>query len=471
MALNWQGTWSPYTTYQIEDVVFYLTASYVALDINTNVAPTQNNLGSYWTPFAVGARGPQGPQGATGAASTVPGATGATGATGAAGQGFTWRNAYSSLNTYNAYDCVSYGGSSYICIANGVIGVAPGTDISKWNTLVQTSGSGVSSFNGRSGAVVPTSGDYSYEEISGTPAPSLPLTGGILSGDTAMATGSAVYFNGSLTDFNWGIAVAPTDNSGWFTTSHSTNTLKIVHGLGTNDGFAIGGTGSIAFLEIDHEGTVYLSQDAHIAGALVVGNSLQAVNTFIQGQIHLSENLYDMDSQPGTVGQVLTSVNGGTLWANPTPIPAGSETGGLQYNAGSGIMGGTIGITTDGENTITSTAVSGTMVLTNNSLSISTSGNTVVVNSGALDLSGSNAHIRPNSDVAGTVVLLSGQTSVNHPFSVSYGSAPIVVVTAAAGAWDTFTKFWVGTSTGSFTLFVDHAPSGNYTFNYIVMGS
>ena len=71
MVLNWQGTWSPYSTYQVGDVVFYLTASYVALDINTNVAPTQSSLGVYWTPFAVGQVGAQGPQGPRGLNSTT----------------------------------------------------------------------------------------------------------------------------------------------------------------------------------------------------------------------------------------------------------------------------------------------------------------------------------------------------------------------------------------------------------------
>jgi len=142
MILNWQGTWSPYSTYQVGDVVFYLTASYIALDINTNTAPIQNTLGVYWSPFAVGATGPQGPQGVAGQVSTIHGPTGASGSqgdTGVAGQGFTWRNTWSSANIYNVYDCVYYtDGNSYICIATNVT-ATPGTDISKWNILAGAS--------------------------------------------------------------------------------------------------------------------------------------------------------------------------------------------------------------------------------------------------------------------------------------------------------------------------------------------
>jgi hypothetical protein len=141
MALNWRGPWSAGSTYQIDDVVFYITASYVAVDINTDQAPTQLNIGSIWETFAVGAQGAQGVQGIQGVQGVqgVQGIQGATGSTGLAGQGFTWRNAWSSSTTYNAYDCVSYGGSSYICVANSVLNVTPGTDITKWNTMAQVS--------------------------------------------------------------------------------------------------------------------------------------------------------------------------------------------------------------------------------------------------------------------------------------------------------------------------------------------
>ncbi len=44
------------------------------------------------------------------------GSTGATGAQGATGQGFTYRNGYNGGTTYNAYDVVTFGGSSYVAL-------------------------------------------------------------------------------------------------------------------------------------------------------------------------------------------------------------------------------------------------------------------------------------------------------------------------------------------------------------------
>lgn len=51
--------------------------------------------------------------------------------------------------------------------------------------------SGVTSFNGRSGAVTPQSGDYSYSQITGTPT----IPGGVKKGTTrAGATDTTLYF-------------------------------------------------------------------------------------------------------------------------------------------------------------------------------------------------------------------------------------------------------------------------------------
>jgi hypothetical protein len=131
-----------------------------------------------------------------------------------------------------------------------------------------------------------------------------------------------------------------------------------------------------------------------------------------------------------------------------------------------------------GGNSITVPDAGGIQISTGNSQSITlnASGGDIIANAPLfvdqrLDLSNGNAHIVPNTDNAGTVTILAGQTSILHNFDVSYGSTPIVVVTPAAGTWDTFTKFWVSAVGGSFTLFVDAAPAGNYTFNYIVMGN
>lgn len=183
--LNWRGNWQSGATYQVNDVTFYGGSSYVAIDINTDAPPNGGYIGTKWAIFAASVTGQQGiqgiqgtpgvtafvvgPQGATGltgnlgprgltgpagttgatgvqgplGATGATGLTGATGATGVAGQGFVWRNTWSSLISYNAYDCVSYSdGNSYICIANGVLDVTPPGHTDDWDILVEATGLG-----------------------------------------------------------------------------------------------------------------------------------------------------------------------------------------------------------------------------------------------------------------------------------------------------------------------------------------
>ncbi len=72
-------------------------------------------------------RGPQGVQGVKG----DTGATGAKGDTGAAGAvGVTPRGLWSSLNSYNVSDLVTWGGSSYWCTTARSAGQAPPTGTS-----------------------------------------------------------------------------------------------------------------------------------------------------------------------------------------------------------------------------------------------------------------------------------------------------------------------------------------------------
>lgn len=145
------------TTYQVNDVAFYQGGSYIAVNINTNNPPSVGTTNAFWAPFALngaigptGSAGPQGADGETGeqgpqgeigpnggAGATGPtGNTGATGPTGPTGPGFVWRNSWSSSVTYNSMDCVAYtNGSSYVCIATGVLNVTPPSDNTKWNIL------------------------------------------------------------------------------------------------------------------------------------------------------------------------------------------------------------------------------------------------------------------------------------------------------------------------------------------------
>jgi hypothetical protein len=169
MSLNWRGAWASGQTYQVNDVVFYLTASYIALEINTSIAPTLLNLGTTGAAFAVGQTGAQGPQGATGITGPTgsTGATGATGSTGATGQGFMWRNAYSNTFSYNAYDCVSYtDGNSYICIADGIINIPPGLSSppGPWDILAHGStGVGVLPLTSGQPTTTPAYGTTAYD--------------------------------------------------------------------------------------------------------------------------------------------------------------------------------------------------------------------------------------------------------------------------------------------------------------------
>ena len=147
MNLTWRGTYAATSTYQVGDLAFLNGSSYISLAIQTGVAPT--NIAS-WSVFAqAGSIGPQGPvgvsgnrgqqglQGATGIQGIEgpQGIQGPAGAPGATGQGLTWRNTYDAAITYNAYDCVSFHNSAYICITDDVSGQEPDTSPTAWNVL------------------------------------------------------------------------------------------------------------------------------------------------------------------------------------------------------------------------------------------------------------------------------------------------------------------------------------------------
>jgi hypothetical protein len=123
-TLNWTGMWSGTNTYNVGDAVSYLGSSYVAAAANTDVTP--NNNPTAWNLLAAaGAVGPQGSAGINGASgSGVP-------------QGLNWRGAYSTLTSYNAYDCVSFNNSSYICTRNGVLNLEPDSNPAYWGVLCE----------------------------------------------------------------------------------------------------------------------------------------------------------------------------------------------------------------------------------------------------------------------------------------------------------------------------------------------
>ena len=52
-------------------------------------------------------------------------------------EGMSWKGAYDAGTEYEYSDVVEYAQSSYICIANDVVGVTPGTDPASWNLVAQ----------------------------------------------------------------------------------------------------------------------------------------------------------------------------------------------------------------------------------------------------------------------------------------------------------------------------------------------
>lgn len=78
------------------------------------------------------------------------------------------KGAYVAGTTYQMLDVVSYNGNGYVAKRQNT-NVTP-TDGADWMLLVQ--GGGVNSFNGRNGAVTPTSGDYDADQIDYDPTDS-----------------------------------------------------------------------------------------------------------------------------------------------------------------------------------------------------------------------------------------------------------------------------------------------------------
>ena len=93
-GMVWKGNWSSATAYEIDDVVFYLGSSHIAVQANTNAAPAYP--GTAWGLVAeVGVQGAQGNQG-------VQGAQGNTGPPGGAlGEGYTYSTSLSGGDSSN----------------------------------------------------------------------------------------------------------------------------------------------------------------------------------------------------------------------------------------------------------------------------------------------------------------------------------------------------------------------------------
>ena len=107
-----------------------------------------------------GASGASGSAGSTGST----GSSGTSGTSGTLGTQFTWRGAYNGATAYNVNDCLSYNGSSYVCILSST-GNVP-TNTTYFNVIVTPGTSGTSGTSGATGATG-TSGSSGASGASG----------------------------------------------------------------------------------------------------------------------------------------------------------------------------------------------------------------------------------------------------------------------------------------------------------------
>lgn len=185
-SLAVQGAWSNTFAYKKNDLVKSASGSWwLALVNNIGVTPVE---GATWTLFA--SKGDQGAQGIQGIQG-VQGDQGIQGIQGVAGA--------DGRTIYNGSGAPSAGlganGDFYIDnTAHTIYGPKTAGAWGSATSLIGPTGpaGGVNSFNGRTGAVVPATGDYSYSQISGTPA-SLVNTFNGRSGAVAPASGDYSY--------------------------------------------------------------------------------------------------------------------------------------------------------------------------------------------------------------------------------------------------------------------------------------
>jgi hypothetical protein len=134
-AINWRGNFSNTVSYAINDAVEFTDgSSYICIQATTaGIAPTN---ATYWNVLArAGQPGSQGIKGDKGDPG-VAGSPGPAGSTGQNGKSLNWRGAWGSGTTYNLLDAVSYNGSSYVCVNNGIVGgTAPDVATGDWNII------------------------------------------------------------------------------------------------------------------------------------------------------------------------------------------------------------------------------------------------------------------------------------------------------------------------------------------------
>jgi hypothetical protein len=113
---------------------------------------------------------------------------GATGAAGPAGQGFNWKGAWSGATAYALYDCVSLGGSSYVCILANTNQSPP--NATYWSLMAAAGGTGPTGGAGPAGV----RGSLYQGVYANTAA--LPTIDGVavMVGDMAMTSDTSTFW-------------------------------------------------------------------------------------------------------------------------------------------------------------------------------------------------------------------------------------------------------------------------------------
>jgi hypothetical protein len=110
----WSGSYATSSTYSFYNVVEYDGSSYISLG-TSSPGLTPSTSTQSWSLMA---------------------SRGLTGSQGATGTSFTWRGNFGTSSTYDLYNVVYYGGSSYISITTSNMGMTPSTATQSWDLMV-----------------------------------------------------------------------------------------------------------------------------------------------------------------------------------------------------------------------------------------------------------------------------------------------------------------------------------------------
>jgi len=168
VGLSWRGAYASGTSYTLNDAVAWQGQSWLSIAAS-NVGNVPDANPSWWTLLAaqgaqgeVGQTGVTGPQGDRGPQG-IQGLTGATGSQGPVGPqgeaGAKFIGAYDSTVNYALHDVVTFGGSSWISLADSNHGSAPGSSgAMQWSLMAAKGDVGVAGpqgVQGTAGAVGP----------------------------------------------------------------------------------------------------------------------------------------------------------------------------------------------------------------------------------------------------------------------------------------------------------------------------